>query len=44
MMRVWSLVGAMMCVLALSGCGKKGDPAPAGPPDQITWPKVYPVR
>ncbi len=31
-------------VLALAACGKKGPPTPAGPPDEITWPKSYPTR
>ncbi len=28
--------------LALTGCGKKGPPQPAGPADQVIWPKAYP--
>ncbi len=28
--------------LILAGCGKKGPPLPAGPPDQVTWPRAYP--
>ena len=28
----------------LAGCGKKGPPEPAGPPDQITWPRTYPTH
>ena len=28
--------------VALAGCGKKGPPNPAGPPDKIIYPKAYP--
>ena len=28
----------------LAGCGKKGPPSPAGPPDKITYPKAYPTH
>lgn len=31
-----------LCLLA--ACGKKGDPVPAGPQDQVTWPRSYPAR
>jgi len=31
-------------VLALAGCGKRGDPSPPGPADQVTWPRTYPPR
>jgi hypothetical protein len=35
----------VLAVLALlDGCGKKGPPVPAGPPDQITYPRSYPSR
>ncbi len=33
-----------MAVLALAACGKRGSPQPAGPPDQVTFPRVYPSR
>jgi len=36
------LVLLLAAALALTACGKKGPPLPAGPPDQITWPKPYP--
>lgn len=35
---------ALMVGLLLAGCGRKGPPQPAGPPDQITWPRAYPPR
>jgi predicted small lipoprotein YifL len=28
----------------LAACGKKGPPDPPGPPSQVIYPKVYPVR
>jgi len=28
----------------LVSCGKKGMPDPPGPPDQITYPRIYPTR
>jgi predicted small lipoprotein YifL len=28
----------------LAACGKKGPPAPPGPPDQVIYPKVYPTH
>ncbi len=31
-------------MLALAACGKRGTPQPAGPPDQITFPRSYPSR
>jgi len=41
----------MRAVLALAvalgllvACGKKGPPEPAGPPDQVIYPKQYPAR
>lgn len=43
-MRAFWLIAAVLGVLALGGCGKKGAPSPPGPPDQITWPRVYPTH
>jgi hypothetical protein len=38
-------VAAIVCtVLLIAGCGKKGAPSPPGPPDQVTWPRVYPTH
>ena len=28
----------------LAACGKKGPPDPPGPPDKITYPRMYPTR
>jgi len=30
--------------LLLGGCGRKGWPQPAGPADQIIYPRTYPSR
>jgi predicted small lipoprotein YifL len=39
------MVLALTVVLSLlAACGKKGPPEPPGPPDKITFPKVYPTR
>jgi hypothetical protein len=34
----------LLGVLLLTACGKKGAPTPAGPPDQVTWPRIYPTH
>ena len=31
-------------VLALAACGKKGPNSPPGPPDQVTYPRMYPTH
>jgi predicted small lipoprotein YifL len=35
---------ALLATIMLPGCGKKGPPSPAGPPDQVTWPRSYPTH
>jgi len=37
-------LGLMLLCGALSACGKKGPPEPPGPPDKITYPRMYPSR
>ncbi len=34
---------ALAACALLSACGKKGPPTPPGPPDKLTWPRVYPT-
>lgn len=36
-------IALMLGTLMVSACGKKGPPTPAGPPSEITWPRVYPT-
>ncbi len=36
------LMAALMLLLALAACGKKGPIVPPGPPDQIIFPRSYP--
>jgi predicted small lipoprotein YifL len=31
-------------IVMLTACGKKGPPSPPGPPDQVTFPRVYPTH
>jgi predicted small lipoprotein YifL len=41
-MRAVFLLAAL--ALLLGGCGRKGWPLPEGPPDQVTFPRVYPTH
>ena len=34
----------VLLATVLVSCGKKGMPDPPGPPDQITYPRIYPTR
>jgi predicted small lipoprotein YifL len=34
---------ALLLVLAISGCGKKGAPQPPGPQDEVIYPRIYPT-
>jgi hypothetical protein len=40
--RVIALI-ALALALTMSACGKKGGPAPPGPPDQVNYPRGYPA-
>ena len=42
-MRLLLLAVGLAAVLGLTACGKKGPPSPPGPPDQITFPRDYPI-
>jgi len=35
---------AMLCVLALTGCGRRGAPVPPGPAADIIYPHTYPAQ
>ncbi len=35
---------ALIGLLALSACGKKGSPTPAGPAQDVTYPRSYPAK
>ena len=35
---------ALLGLLALSACGKKGPLQPPGPADQVSYPKTYPAH
>ena len=35
---------AMLCVLTLAGCGRRGGPVPPGPASAITYPHTYPAQ
>jgi hypothetical protein len=41
-MRKLLALGAL--ALLLASCGRVGDVRPPGPPDQVTYPRVYPNR
>ncbi len=34
---------AMLLVLAITACGKRGPPVAPGPADQVTYPRPYPA-
>ncbi len=35
---------AVLGLLVLSACGKKGAPTPAGPAQDVTYPRSYPAK
>ena len=37
-------LAALLGMCMLTACGKKGPPTPSGPPDQVTYPRVYPTH
>ena len=37
------MMAAVLMILALAACGKRGPPVQPGPPDQIIYPRTYPA-
>ncbi len=37
-----ALLVALIAVVLLVGCGKRGDPVPPGPGEALTYPRTYP--
>ena len=44
--RLPRMLPVLLCaaLLALSACGKRGNPEPPGPRDDIIYPRTYPSR
>jgi predicted small lipoprotein YifL len=38
------LVLVLVALVALAGCGKRGNPEPPGPASAISYPKIYPTH
>lgn len=38
------VLAAVLAVLLVAGCGKKGAPSSPGPQEEIAFPKQYPSR
>ncbi len=34
----------LLVLIGLAACGKKGPPEPPGPPEKVTYPRIYPTR
>jgi hypothetical protein len=32
----------LLMALTFAACGKKGAPSPPGPPNEVTYPRIYP--
>jgi predicted small lipoprotein YifL len=39
-----AVLGALALALLLGACGKVGPVRPPGPPEQVTYPRMYPNR
>ncbi|MFQ3623635.1 MAG: hypothetical protein SNJ73_08825, partial [Acetobacteraceae bacterium] len=38
------LLLALVGLVLLGGCGKRGDPTPPGPDEAIVWPRTFPAE
>lgn len=38
------IVLALLALLALAACGKRGSPTAPGPASEMTYPRVYPTQ
>jgi predicted small lipoprotein YifL len=38
------IVLALLGMLVVAGCGKKGPPSPPGPPSEVIYPRFYPTH
>ncbi len=38
------IMAAILMLLAVVSCGKRGPPVAPGPPDQVIYPRAYPAR
>jgi predicted small lipoprotein YifL len=38
------LAAALLCLLALAACGRRGDPTPPGPSSAVIYPHTYPAQ
>ncbi len=38
------VAAALLVLLALAGCGKRGNPSAPGPVSDLTYPRTYPTQ
>ncbi|WP_426954771.1 LPS translocon maturation chaperone LptM [Muricoccus radiodurans] len=38
------IAAALLALMMLAACGRVGPIRPPGPPEEITYPRVYPTR
>lgn len=43
-MRTRAVAAALLALLALAACGKRGPPVAPGPASERTYPRIYPTR
>ncbi len=37
-------MAVLLALLALSACGKRGNPSAPGPASEVTYPRIYPTK